>query len=739
MPLEGKYLKYSPEITPEIFTLVWDKLIKSGCKFEYFKEIIFERFKIYNRVLRYESNRNYVYPLTGNNSCKETTVQEILGYDPFVKDDFVLPNKWCIKHTNNKELHEFFENYNHGGYSGSSNNFLHYPRFNGSNCLSLEIKSGYTEITFDQFKKYVLKESIEEIKVMEKDWSKTNKEELLEEAKRRYPTGCKFNSFSRNEVVCEEVWYIDSYNQVWIRGSGAFNGICFRNGKWAEITFLPETKIENKKVIPEYVECIKDIYGLKIGKVYPVVSNIIMDGRYDNYSIINNNRIKPSTKEAFDAQNKPIEKWSVGSYVVFLKDYLQNNGRKKGDISKITKIRKDAIEFEDNIGNNIDGEFSVVTNLKWFATKFEAEEFAKTLINSKKLLSLNNWYQSGNHTVYLYERNKVYGFHHDKWFASEGFSENDLKYVDSNTVEEKFTNYIKNNYLIGQSFIDLVNKIDFQIKSYDLNFSNKTTQIYIPVEPNDLRGNKTARIFDKGVWAKCSSIKSNKQVVHCTTQEEWNFVTEKLGYKWKELSIWDIHKNNTCINLTEPGFITVKVAYKEYQILSFQEWCDLNGYKMEKKVKFEVGKWYKVVYKDTKQEYYLKYINNKYEFGYSEYILTSNGQHSLFHSGNNLNIMSIPIKVSIEEIQQYLPDDHPDKIKSNQESKIYSFKPLQPNDLEWEIKIPNSYHGIVFYSEPVPITKDNWKHEMLLSTNDEEFPMVNIIKTNTIKQLLNND
>ena len=29
-PLEGKYLKYSPEITFEVFKLVWDKLISLG-------------------------------------------------------------------------------------------------------------------------------------------------------------------------------------------------------------------------------------------------------------------------------------------------------------------------------------------------------------------------------------------------------------------------------------------------------------------------------------------------------------------------------------------------------------------------------------------------------------------------------------------------------------------------------------------------------------------------------------
>lgn len=614
MPLKGKYLKYSPEITLEIFTLVWDKLIENGCKFEYSKEIIFERFKFHERVLRYDSNGNYVYPLTENNSCKKTTVQEILGYDPFVKDDFVLPDKWCIKTTkdeNGKLIGKWFDKQSmcrcyydtcFGEYYNSYN-LLNESIILGGNLAasfaSLEVREGYIEITFEQFKKYILKQN---------------------------------------------------------------------------------TK-EDKEVIPEYVECISNFNHFTKGKIYNWPEPKNDDGfiRTDLTSIKRwELRFKPSTKEAFDAQNKPIEKWSVGSYVVFLKDNLQANFRKRGDISEIThvNINIDNITFGDGICNNIDGEFSVVTNLKWFATKSEAEEFAKTLINSKKLLSLNNWYQSDNHIVYLYERNKVYGFHHDKWFASEGFSENDLKYVDSNTVEEKFTNYIKNNYLIGQSFIDLVNKIDFQIKSYDLNFSNKTTQIYIPVEPNDLRGNKTARIFDKGVWAKCSSIKSNKQAVHCTIQEEWDFVTEKLGNNgtnWFKHPDWGNNKS-FCISCEGKNQSQTLDFYINagHQILSFQEWCDLNGYKMKKKVKFEVGKWYKAYY--AKKIYFLKYKNTIPRNGYnqincSEFI--NNGVYKINDSISNTDLEnSFKVLDDLEEIQQYLPDDHPDKIKNDIKFKV---------------------------------------------------------------------
>lgn len=57
--------------------------------------------------------------------------------------------------------------------------------------------------------------------------------------------------------------------------------------------------------IPEYVECIKTVTGITIGKILSVENNIIIDGTFNNYSIKANdiyNYFKPSTKEAYEAQ-----------------------------------------------------------------------------------------------------------------------------------------------------------------------------------------------------------------------------------------------------------------------------------------------------------------------------------------------------------------------------------------------------------------------------------------------------
>jgi len=68
------------------------------------------------------------------------------------KEDFVLPEKWCIKLTDNnfKEL---------GSHYANSEGYHH-----DNGWWEIEKIEGHTEITFEQFKKYVLKEDKEDNK-----------------------------------------------------------------------------------------------------------------------------------------------------------------------------------------------------------------------------------------------------------------------------------------------------------------------------------------------------------------------------------------------------------------------------------------------------------------------------------------------------------------------------------------------------------------------------------------------
>lgn len=540
MPLTDKYLKYSPEITLEIFTLVYNKLIDLKWAPNEMRSIrtMWKEFDVFPFLcdLGYSGMKLFGTFSASRYNDTETTVQEILGYDPFVKDDFVLPKKWHVRVT--KENYNVLNNWRVNIIKYSRDNFdvAYEIILQDGSGGSAKAHKGETEITFDQFKKYVLKEAIE----------------------------------------------------------------------------------TSKETNPEYVECLEnhDTQFTK-GKIYKVINsefNSIEVDLDDNGKPNSWHKkfFKPSTKEAFDAQKE----------------------------------------------------------------------------------------------------------------------------------------------------------------------------------------------------------KQLKQAVHCTTQEEWDFVTEKLGYKWSEYSKWSVHKNNTCINLKRLGFGTAGVAYKGYQILSFQEWCDLNGYKMEKEVKFKVGKWYKC----KNHNYAIKYLREKaYDFShvivYSD-IIDDNKNYKSYSEGKTGvgytdGIGWYELK-DLSEIQQYLPDDHPDKIKpaikqtkniqnefkvgdwvkwrdghidtikkhcdrfkdSWYLNEVYAscsekvLKHATPEEINNHLisigQIPadeplntgiepnksNTYQAISIQRDANPQCTFNFikingqeilKPKMILSIDDEELPMINIIKTNTIKQLLSDD
>ena len=77
-----------------------------------------------------------------------------------IKDDFVLPEKWCIL-KNKESICNYFRNKTGRLYTleSKNNEYIHHPDYRYDIALSNNIEKGYTEITFEQFKKYVLKEN----------------------------------------------------------------------------------------------------------------------------------------------------------------------------------------------------------------------------------------------------------------------------------------------------------------------------------------------------------------------------------------------------------------------------------------------------------------------------------------------------------------------------------------------------------------------------------------------------
>ena len=106
MPLKNKYLKYSPEITLEIFTLVYNKLIKEGWK----SVDLEENYRYFVKKYSFLTNKykKHFYTREEGHSDLEdktqTTVQEILGYDPFIKEVIIPEYVECLKQLTGLEV-----------------------------------------------------------------------------------------------------------------------------------------------------------------------------------------------------------------------------------------------------------------------------------------------------------------------------------------------------------------------------------------------------------------------------------------------------------------------------------------------------------------------------------------------------------------------------------------------------------------------------------------------------------
>lgn len=67
-----------------------------------------------------------------------------------------LPEKWCIKPKNEQELKEVYKYCCKVSEAKSTTCYYHYPAFSSNCWASRNIQPGYTEITFEEFKKYIL-------------------------------------------------------------------------------------------------------------------------------------------------------------------------------------------------------------------------------------------------------------------------------------------------------------------------------------------------------------------------------------------------------------------------------------------------------------------------------------------------------------------------------------------------------------------------------------------------------
>lgn len=105
------------------------------------------------------------------NDLTEVPLSEIQQYLPDGHEDkfdteFVLPEKWCIKRTpeNIKVIVDYMNEEYKTNYTYTNLDFPYIPNIKKKNSSSKYKPDGYAEITFSQFKKYVMKEEANEFK-----------------------------------------------------------------------------------------------------------------------------------------------------------------------------------------------------------------------------------------------------------------------------------------------------------------------------------------------------------------------------------------------------------------------------------------------------------------------------------------------------------------------------------------------------------------------------------------------
>jgi len=98
--------------------------------------------------------------------------------------------------------------------------------------------------------------------------------------------------------------------------------------------------------------------------------------------------------------------------------------------------------------------------------------------------------------------------------------------------------------------------------------------------------------------------KYNKPLcVNVTTQAEWDFVSEKKGYKWL-IGKFNTHKDESCIDLYKQHFGNINYCKNNnFTVLSFSEYCNRMGFNNPFKKKMRVRVFTKSCIDNKRQEH----------------------------------------------------------------------------------------------------------------------------------------
>lgn len=144
---------------------------------------------------------------------------------------FVLPSKWCVKVDRDCQPEEV--------YKWRKMSWVDAGYINNSTTWTSVVLDNHTEITLEQFKQHVLKES-----PVAESSKEIDMKDIQEEAKKRFPIGCKFipvNGTGTYTLKEDSYTYTIHSKQIYAHDC---HGTLYNNGEWATLVSSPETKKE---------------------------------------------------------------------------------------------------------------------------------------------------------------------------------------------------------------------------------------------------------------------------------------------------------------------------------------------------------------------------------------------------------------------------------------------------------------------------------------------------------------
>lgn len=137
----------------------------------------------------------------------------------------------------------------------------------------------------------------------------------------------------------------------------------------------------------------------------------------------------------------------------------------------------------------------------------------------------------------------------------------------------------KRRYKIGDIIIDADFGDQVEILNTNFCYDYNNNNIYCETTLGEKGKSLYNDVYRDGKWAQIVKEKKYKyEVVHCTTQEEWDIVVKKLGYD--DFNYWDFYKQESCINIKSQNYARINgtaFGNGNAKVYSFKEWCLTQG------------------------------------------------------------------------------------------------------------------------------------------------------------------